>query len=412
MRIMSRQHLAVALLLLLHAPAQAAPRLGLTAELGPELDTNATRLRTVSGADEEPVTAGLMRLVARGSVAAKLAGRHYLRLVYGGGGKLFWDDEVGETEDELVQHASLDWAVRLPMGTLWTGGDYYDAFQKTSTRDFRTGQGRIRLDLRHPATGAVGQILLSYRGLQYKPDRPMEESICLETFDANCARYSFHGPLGELGLGWRFTRGSGADAVEWGVAVSYGASLRLYDSLIRGLQEKCPAGSSANGKAGATCAYFKEGARQDLNHMIRASLDYQGNADFSLWYSAEINSSNSFGSTYTRHVLGLKFTTELFWQIYFTGKGVIQIRQDQDPLFFGLSDADRNQTFLNIEEENRSSVTMQLARDLGLWDLSVLLRYTLQVGEAVSAEGSSNAALAPSYLRQTLFGGLRYQYGD
>ena len=258
----------------------------------------------------------------------------------------------------------------------------------------------------------MGQILLSYRGLQYKPDRPMEESICLETFDANCARYSFHGPLGELGLGWRFTRGSGADAVEWGVSVSYGASLRLYDSLIRGLQEKCPAGSSANGKAGATCAYFKEGARQDLNHMIRASLDYLGNADFSLWYSAEINSSNSFGSTYTRHVLGLKFTTELFWQIYFTGKGVIQIRQDQDPLFFGLSDADRNQTFLNIEEENRSSVTMQLARDLGLWDLSVLLRYTLQVGEAVSAEGSSNAALAPSYLRQTLFGGLRYQYGD
>ena len=411
---MFRPLLAVVLahLVCLHAPAQAAPSLGLTAELGPELDTNATRLRTVSGAGEQPVLAGLMRLVARGSLAARLGQSHFLRLVYGGGGKLFWEGDVGQSEDELVHHASLDWAVRLPTGTLWAGGDYYDAFQKTSTRDFRTGQGKVRYELPHPATGVRGQVLLSYRGLQYKPDRPMADDICLEEYSATCARYSFHGPLGELGLGWRFTRGSGADVVEWGISVSYGASLRMYDSLLRGLQEKCPAGSGAPTSAAATCAYFKDGQRQDLNHMVRAQLDYQGNADFSLWYWAEINRSNSYGSTYTRHVLGLKFTTELFWQIYLTGKGVIQIRQDQDPLFFGLSDADRNQTFLNIEEENRSSVTVQLARDLGLWDLSFLLRYTVQVGEAVSAASGGGAALEPSYLRQTFFGGIRYQYGE
>ncbi len=403
--------LPLALALALCSPAGASPRIGVTAELGPELDTNATRLRTVQGSAEDPVTAGLMRLTARGSLSTTLGTRHLLGLTYGGGGKLFWDGEVGESEDELVQHASLDWVVRLPVGTLRTGGDYYDAFQRTSTRDFRTGQGRMRLDLRHPSTGARGLVLLSYRGLQYKPDTDLDDVHCIESYDAGCARYSFHGPLGELGLGWRFTRGKGADAVEWGISVSYGPGLRLYDSLIRGHREKCTPGGGAAGTAAAVCAYFKEGQRQDLNHLVRAQLDYMGNADFSLWYWAEINRSNSFGSSYTRHVVGLKFTTVLVWQIYLTAKGVIQIRQDEDPLFFGLGDADRDQTFINIEEENRSSVTVQLARDLGFWDLSVLLRYSVQVGEAVSASGGGSF-LSPSYLRQTLFGGIRYQYGD
>ena len=403
----------LALALAICSPAAASPQIGVTAELGPELDTNATRLRTVQGAAVDPVMAGLMRLTARASLSSKLGDRHFLRLIYGGGGKLFWDGEVGEGEDELVQHASLDWAVRLPSGagTLWTGGDYYDAYQRTSTRDFRTGQGRVRLNLQHPSTGARGFVLLSYRGLKYKPDGDLDDARCIEGYNPSCARYSFHGPLGELGLGWRFMNGKGADAVEWGISVSYGAGLRLFNSLIRGHRDKCAPGSGATSTAAAVCAYFKEGQRQDLNHLVRAQLDYQGNADFSLWYWAEINRSNSFGSSYIRHVVGLKFTTVLFWQIYLTAKGVLQIRQDEDPLFFGLGDADRDQTFINIEEENRSSVTVQLARDLGFWDLSVLLRYSVQVGEAVSAAGGGSF-LSPSYLRQTLFGGLRYQYGE
>jgi len=109
--------------------------------------------------------------------------------------------------------------------------------------------------------------------------------------------------------------------------------------------------------------------------------------------------------------VGIKFTAELLWRVYLTGKGVLQIRQDRDPLFFGLSDADRNQTFVNIDEENRSSLTIQLARDI-MYGASVLVRYGLYVGEAVSQAQLGALDLSPSYLRQTLFAGVRYQYGD
>ncbi len=404
---------SVLMLLLTGLPgaAVAGPKLGVVAELGPELDTNATRLHTVPGASEKPRTAGLMRLMARGSLAARLWRRHHLRLMYGAGGKLFWDGEVGDSENEFVHHANAAWAARLPVGTLWVAGSYYDAFQGESRRDFRTGDGQLRLAMAHPGTGARGHLSLSYRGLQYKPDQDVSNETCVETYDPACARYSFHGPGGELGLGWGITTGEGADQIDWRLSLSYAPGIRLYEGLIRGLREKCSDQDPTLAGAAAACAYFKEGQRQDLNHVVRAQLDYQGNADFSLWYMAEINRSNSFGSTYTRHVVGIKFTAELLWRVYLTGKGVLQIRQDRDPLFFGLSDADRNQTFVNIDEENRSSLTIQLARDI-MYGASVLVRYGLYVGEAVSQAQLGALDLSPSYLRQTLFAGVRYQYGD
>ena len=95
--------------------AWADPQVTLSAELGPELDTNATRLQQLSGAAEEPVTAGLMRLVAKGGIGLRLGQRHFLSLEYGGGGKLFWTEDA-QSANELIQHLDLGWAVRLPGG--------------------------------------------------------------------------------------------------------------------------------------------------------------------------------------------------------------------------------------------------------------------------------------------------------
>lgn len=393
-------------LLILGPTAEARTRLQVTAEAGPELDTNATRLHTVRTSEEKAMASGLLRVMARGSLTQTLGERQVIQLVYGGGGKVFWDGEAADTENELVQHGSLAYMLRLAPGLLWLQGDYYDAFQAESRRDFRSAQGALRLLVSHRPTTTQATLELGFRGLEYKPDSDRSDEDCLETADAACARYSSHGPQGGLGLSWTLTSGRDDEAVDWRIQVGYQGALRLFDSLPRGLRESCSDEVTA---PAAICSYFKEGQRQDLNHQVRLQIDYQGNADFSLWYLAEVNQSNSFGASFTRHVVGMKFTADLALGVSMSVKGVLQLRRDQDPAFISLGDvaAERGLTFINIEEENRSSLMAQLARDV-LDDFTVLLRYSLQVNEAVTASGE--VASGPAYMRHTLFAGVRYEW--
>ena len=375
--------------LVLHpGAALAGPQLTISAELGPELDTNATRLQRVEGGVEQPVTSGLMRLVARGGLGLKLGSRHFLSLEYGGGGKLFWTEEA-RSANELVQHADLAWAVRLPAGVLWVNGSYYDAFQWQSERDFRSGHGGLKFSLSHAPARMQATVHLGYRGLQYKP---------LDDYD-------FQGPVAGAGIRWALTSGRGDALVDWTVGLSYSASHRAYSGRMLGLREKCP--EDIGQPAAKICVYPKQAAREDLNQTARVEVNYLGNADATLWYAMEYNRSNSFGESYTRHVVGLKFTAPLVWGIFFSAKGVLQLAEMLDPASRSVT---RESTFTNIEEENRSRLMVQLARDITEhW--AVNLRYSLYVSEStLASDETPGSKEKPSFLRQTLFLGARFEY--
>ena len=368
-------------------PAQAGPQLNITAELGPELDTNATRLQVLAAGVDAPVTSGLMRLVARGSLGLRLGQRHFVSLEYGGGGKLFWTEDA-QSANELVQHLDLAWAVRLPAGVLWVNGSYYDAFQQQSERDFRTGHGGLRFTMSHTPPNMEVNFHLGYRGLQYKP---------LESYD-------FQGPLGGVNIKWALTSGDVEHEVDWTLGLSYTAAHRSYTGMLMGLREKCP--PSGDGSPSEVCIYPKDSPREDLNMVARAEVNYLGNADATLWYAAEINTSNSFGETYVRHAVGIKFTAPLLWGVFFTARGVLQLADMLDPYSRQVV---QNLTFVNIEEENRTRLSVQFSRDLVKhWSLN--LRYSLFVNESTSTDSLSGASEKPTFLRQTLFLGVRFDY--
>jgi len=405
-------HLTALLLCLL--PKTGSAGVMLEAELGPELDTNANRVQSIhvpcpagqtcvagvcqpvgcSGASceggdscieggEEAVVAGLMRLTASGRFQLRL-GRHALSAVLAAGGKLFLSNDA-RTADEIVQRLNLGWAALLPSSAvLSVEGSFYDAYQRESVRDFRTGGAVARLSLGRPAGGLGVMASGGYRALQYKP----------------LADYSFQGPTAAIDLSSTLTRGAVGEQVDWNLTLGYSVGYRRFSGAAEGIPQPCP------GRPEDICNQPSDADREDLNHLFHLEINYLGNADATLSYGLELNQSNSHGETFQRHVLGIKFTAPLFQGIFFTAKGVLQFSQFRDPYLISRVP---NQTFVTIEDENRSRLLLQLARDLTP-RISLNLRYGFYVNESVTPGTGDAQVRIPPFMRQTLFVGLRVQW--
>ena len=376
-----RSALLVLIVLALSAAAQARTRLGATLELGPELDSNATRVETESGSSARVMSA-LTRFVASGRLQLRAWDRHAFALSYGGAGKLFHDGDAREA-DELLHHADLSWAWASPVGVLTLAGSYYEAFQRQSLWDFRAGQGVARL-VTQLGSHLRPWVELGYRGLAWKP---IED-------------YRFDGFVGGLGLRALLSSGAGPDAVEWELTLAYQAALRHFALEAAGVPVRtCGSDECLDGKGID---------RQDLNHLLRLEVVYLGHAEARFWYSAELNQSNSYGETYARHVVGLKYTTPLVWSLFMTIKAVLQVNQLSDPF---VKSAVANQNPQSTDDENRSRLELQLARDVTAW-LSIYVRYGLYVSESISFEDLPQEQALPGFQRHTLFGGVRINVGS
>ncbi len=364
-------------------PVHAAPMLNLAAEAGPELDTNATRLQQTVSADEAPIRSGLIRFIAGGNMTLRPALNHLFVLDYGGGAKLFLSG-AAQSADEVVQHGDLFWMAKLSPGTFSLSANYYDAIQRGSLRDFRTGGGSLQFALEKSAPAMTAAFHVAYRGLQYKPD----------------SNYSFNGLQGGLSLGWNLTSNRGDAVADWNLSLSYTISPRFYNGEVVLPQEQC-----GPGDLNSFCT--ENSKRQDVNHLLRAEMSYLGDLSGSLWYAGEINRSNSYGETFTRHVVGIKFTSHLAWDVFLTAKCAIQLSRFRDPFFTSVVS---NLSLISIDEENRSSLMAQLARDLSdHWPIN--LRYSLYVNESSSAaEMGSLTKETAEFLRHTLFLGVRFEY--
>ena len=376
--------MALALLLALAAPSgaleAAPPRFVVDGEVGPEYDSNARR----RARDEDPEPSGLVRATANGSMTLTGGGGQALFLSYGAGGKLFFNEE-GRGSDELVQRAALNGSLPLTRrnwGTTRLGlvGNYYDSFQRESERDFRHGRGGLLGSGTYLSWG--GNLGLAYQGLQFKPD----------------AEFSFHGPLITLGLSRTLI--SSAEAT-WRIGFSHALAVRTYEGQALDEPRECPPDIEPD-DPDALCQAELSDQRQDIDNFMRLQVDYFGSAFASLWYALDINASNSYGESYTRHIIGLKFTMPLIWDIFLTGKGIIQVSAFHDPLFGRLKD----RTFVDIDDENRSSLIVYLSRDIT--DLLALsFRYSVYLSESSSTSDGQSVA---GFLRHTVFLGLRFHY--
>jgi hypothetical protein len=331
--------------------------------------------------------ATLMRFVGA-TTLRYIRSRVAFRGRYGAGAKVYFADS-GRLADELVQLASAGLQLRWGKRMIQLSGNYYDAFLRQPAdcgaaeqppcplpRDFRIGEAS--LGLAGVALGMRAQLSLGYQRLEFKPD----------------GAFSYHAPVANLQI--RRALYSGEDnEVEWGIRFSYRVALRGF-----GGKAQLPAPCSDPQKL--DCIIESGEARRDFFQSMRIELDYLGSAEANLFYSLDINDSNSYGESYLRHAVGLQFTASLFFGLFMTATAVLQLSSFSDPLFASLT----TQGLVDIDLENRSRLLIHLARDV--WrGWSVSFRYAVYVSESgTNSEGQS----LPGFLRQTVFFSVRYEY--
>jgi hypothetical protein len=316
-------------------------------ELGTELDSNVARVETGTAVSTEVVAAPLLR--AGGKVHKKwtMGGSHTGQLAITAATRTSLDRAVvSEDTAAFSTDLRLSRRSREPDGAVGIHGQYYDALPlaaDNSTRAFRSLLAEVFLVALSAEAHSV-QVAAAARRVEYKPDRDFDWS----------------GPSASIrvdAIVWRDRR----DEATFELAVDYRFDHRAYTGLA--LANGCPAGASNQ----PMCFVPTELRRTDLHHVAAIEGTYSGDTIFAARYQVAINDSSSFGQSLVRHQLGASATRKLPWSLYATATIVAQLEQYLDGLVVARDV--QSQSFVTLEDDNRSSLQLRLGRPLGrgLW---------------------------------------------
>lgn len=329
----------------------------LRAELGAEFDSNARRTEEIAGTmGVAPVQSWLQRFVVAGSLVDSIAPDNELSLSATGAGKLF-DAAQARAEDVAIAQSALAWRIGLgPRARLALAGGYYEAFQNPDA-------GADRRDFRSLApTLQIGWTL----------DESLELSASggyrLFAFKAN-HDYDFSAPTAAVDLRWARGTEAGADW-EAGLGAAYERRDFAGPALV-----PCPPPMGT----GLPCV----GPDGRLDHFLlgHAEVTRTGRVLASLGYALHYNLSNSFGETVTRHYAIGRFAASLPGGLFLAARADLLFAYYKDPLAVGQ--ASSGNAYVSIEDENRSSVRVDLSRDLGE-HVRAFVRYTFYGNDLTS----------------------------
>ncbi len=352
-------------------------RYTLRTEVGLEYDTNAHRTEMVAGANNPPIVASpLERLVLAGTLSDLIADGQILTLGATAAGKIY-DAPAATDEDVAIAQSSIAWAKALgPRATLTLSGGYYEAFQApaknlvdaSERRDFRSLASTVQLGW-IAAEHFDLSIIAGYRSFLFKPDRD----------------YDFNAPTVAAELRW--VRQTDGDA-DW--EASTGASYE--DRTFGGpaLTTDCP--PALNVPPGFACS----GPDLRRDDFLMSHLDVQrvGRVLVGAGYAFQYNRSNSYGETVMRHIVTARFAGPLPGGLTLAARGELLFAHYAQPQPIGATPAGNSFSSIEaIEDENRSSVRVDLSHDLGD-RLRLIARYTFYANEL------GNPSI--SYQRQTL----------
>jgi hypothetical protein len=347
----------------------------LRAELGVEYDSNAHRVEQVAGVNGGIVGSFLERFVASGQGTGQVADRHAIAWSATAAGKIF-DAPAARSENVAIAQSSLVWRTALgPHTWLAPSGMYYEAFQSWAPQYDPTGERRDfrslapTLELRTSLSDSVELgATAGYRWLLFKPDRD----------------FDFNGPTAGANLRWLHDTDSGAD---WEARA--GAALEHRGFAGPALIGRCTDDLPCPGPA----------IRTDQFLMAQADVTRTGRVLLGAGYAFHYNDSNSFGETVTRHIAIARIAGALPLGLYLAARAdlLFAFYRDQVPVASMLA----GKPFVNIEDENRSSVRVDLSRDIGD-NLRALLRYTFYANELGNSAGT--------YRRHTLLLSLAFVF--
>jgi hypothetical protein len=351
-------------------------RYTLRAELGVEYDTNAHRTEIVAGGDNPPLVASaLERLVLAGTLSDVVADGQMVTLAATAAGKIY-DASAARDEDVAIAQSSLAWANALsPRATLTLAGAYYEAFQAqaqnfidaSEQRDFRSLAPTAQLGW-IPAPGFDLSLSGGYRWFVFKPDRDDD----------------FQAPTAAAELRW--TRPATEEA-DW--EASTGAAYEHRSFGGPALVTQCP----PIVPQGLACS----GPDQRRDQFLMTHLDLQrvGQVLIGAGYAFHYNLSNSYGETVMRHFFTARFAAPLPGGLTLAARGELLLAFYSQKVPIGaVAVGNSFSSVESIEDENRSSVRVDLSRDL-TDRLRLVARYTFYANEI------TNGAQI-SYRRQTI----------
>lgn len=359
------------------------------AELGVELDTNATRLDS-SAATGDPVLSGLLRGHAQLGMRWRPVGSFLLGGSYDLAGKVFFSDRA-RGQDTLIHRADATVGVRLGHGLLaQIAGIYHEGFQReppgddlaSSLFDFRLLDGRAQLVLA-PSAQLIASLGVGVQRFTYKPSNAI----------------SFDSALGAFSLESGWTLGRGARESELELSFAYSIAQRRYGTPLELLcttqdcLDRCLADPACDPLQPMTYTY-RAANRTDLAQRLQLGVTWVGPLLLSATYVLVSSRSNSYGLGYLLHDVTGKVVAPLFWRLYGTLQFRLRLLSTDVP-------GALEELALGFEEENRSHVLVQLERAVHR-KLKLVLRYTLFVGDLQHP--------AQETLRHLLFFGLGYRY--
>jgi hypothetical protein len=363
-------------LLLLGRSAQAAPWT-VTLEGGAEADSNVERVETGPGLDITPIAAGVARLGARLDHADKIFGGGYTLGASGLGRYVMGNDEASP-ENVFLVAADLRWLHAVGerpvhVGFAVTGADAIAITDSIGNRTFSNLGADALLAFR---SGDDKKLTLAVGGRDfiYKPDR----------------EFDWTGPVANARLDLVLWQPEG-QTKSFELAGTAAFEARTYNS--NAFADSCAIGEAQE----PICFAPTTIRRRDRVQRIGLELTWVGDFVAALGYQLTVVDSNSYGQSLIRHRATLSGTKELFWGIFGTAIATLQIDRYLNGL---LVQSDFQHTeFTNLEDENRSSIQVRLARPVTS-TISVEMRGAIWRGIGDS--------MSDAFSRELLYAGLIY----
>lgn len=334
-------------------PARADRSTSVQAEAGAEVDSNVQRVETGPGVDAAELSSPVARAGAKLDHRGRIAGGGFL--IHTTSYARVVSNPDAQSESVALLAGDLKWL--HPVGTrpvsigfsvsgadaiaLDGAADQLDPCDRRRLdRTFATFGGDVLVVMRKDEDTAL-TLGFGGRRFVYKP----------------CNKFDWYGPSATARLDLALWQQSGGTrSLELSAFAAVEA--RSYNDVAFAnacADDEMPANP-------ADCSAPTSLDRSDRYHRIGAELTWIGGVVAAIGYQLAVTDTNSYGQALVRHRVNLSATRELFGSVYGTALVTLQYDQYLDGLI--VQKDLQNQTFTTLDDENRSSFQVRLAKQL------------------------------------------------
>ena len=354
------------------AAAQSAPSPDTTvqAEGGAEIDSNVQRVETGPGLATREITSSVGRLGAKLGHRGRLAGGGYA--FHGTTFARLVGNPDAQSESVALLAGDLKWVHPLAARPISVGIGLVgaDALSLGSQDNVLEDCDRRRLDRTFTSIGADGLLVM-----RKDDDHSLTLAFGGRRFTYKpCNKFDWYGPSANIRLDLTLWEASGGTRTLELTAYA-GVEARTYNDVA--LANACTDGEMPDNPA--DCSAPTSLTRHDRYQRVGAELTWTGRFVGAIGYQLAVTDTNSYGQSLVRHRLNLSGTTTLPWSLY----GTLLVTLQYDSYLDGLIvEKDlQNQTFTTLDDENRSSVQVRIARQVtDAWAVESRFAYWRDLG--------------------------------